>query len=476
MKYLPEHLVDACLAELNDGADLESVLAMHPDEADALRPILAAAAWVRVDIPVPTRRLMGKQVFMTAVAQRRREVEQTQGYVNELKAGEPIEAILRRADPAIQPLVVAAWRMHMTPAPRPDAEKLADGKARLMALAERKRAERRASQSVTWRLRAGASGLLMGLAPRPSMMRRAWSGAAASAAAVIVLAAGVAGVTTAAADSLPGDRFYEAKRLGESARLLFAFDPASRAELDAELAAVRLEEITRLLDVGRPISAPMLRAWLDGRVDAVGEIERLPEGAQRQLSDAVSALIEEGVAVADLAGDPTLARDFERWLAQMAGGAASTHATESTPVVPLLNTAPRPVERPLPADDRPTRPGAAPAEVPAPRVAWPAPVPPPVDADADAPAGQVVQPGLVADEEEDEDENRGTGFSGGPGAGATPTAPQIIQVPPLEDPTATPTPATAPSGGDPSVPSPEPPPSGTQDPGSDPGQMPHPPS
>ena len=108
MKYPLEHLIDRCIAQLNNGMDLEVVLEQVSDDADELRPILAAVAWVRLEIPAPavTRRLAGKQAIMAAAAHCRRTMESTQGLLNEIKAGVPIAELLARATPEQRPVVL----------------------------------------------------------------------------------------------------------------------------------------------------------------------------------------------------------------------------------------------------------------------------------------------------------------------------------------------------------------------------------
>jgi hypothetical protein len=74
-----ERLLDECLFQLNSGdADLETVLAQHPEQADILRPMLKAALMIRDaqhPTPSPVAKSVGKQRLMMAVAQRRQERE-----------------------------------------------------------------------------------------------------------------------------------------------------------------------------------------------------------------------------------------------------------------------------------------------------------------------------------------------------------------------------------------------------------------
>lgn len=470
MKSLPEHLLDACLAQLNNGVDLEAILAEHPDEADLLRPSLVAAMAVKLDMPPPARRLEGKARLMQSVAERRRTVEATQGYINEIKAGIPIEEVLGRADAGMRELLLAAWRMHSTPAPLPDPERIATGKAQLIQMAERRQAERRRAARAEGR-RAVLAGLRAGLAPRPGLLRRAWSGAMAATMAMAMLTAGLMGVGRAAADSLPGDTFYQVKRLGESARMLFAWDPGRRADLEAGLRARREAEIDRLLREGRPLSAGMLQAWFDGRPDALAQIKDLSPAARARLAETLTALLAGGSELGALAGDPALAAGLADWLDALARETAAELqelVAPSAPSAPLIG-APMPVEAPLAPEDRAAATGklTAPVEVQPPSSA---PAEAPVrgaQAPAAPPPADFIQPGVLppsGDDEESGDEESDAGGSvpaaGGGQASApssTPTPPQIIQVP-LE-PTSTPTPGQGgvsdpPGGGDDPQPSP----------------------
>lgn len=307
MKLSLEQVLDTCLAELNRGADLEVVLAAHPEHADELRPMLAAAALVRMDVPPPVRKSARKQGFLDAVAAKRREVETTEGYIVELKAGVPFSELLDRATPEMRPLIHAAWRMYTTEPPAPSAEKVADGKLLLMAMAEKRRSERRAAvPGVGDRVRVTLDELIGGLRPRPSAMRRAWSGAVAALLMLIVLSVGVAGVGSAAASSLPGEAFYGVKELGRSAQLLFMFDPQRKAELSIEFCGERLDEIQALTSEGRVVPIEALEEWIAGQQRALANIQQLPLD-QRQF------LVE--MLLATSAGQDSLDRDLRGALA-----------------------------------------------------------------------------------------------------------------------------------------------------------------
>lgn len=71
-------------------------------------------------------------------------------------------------------------------------------------------------------------------------------------AAVLVLA--LAGATSAAASSLPGDALYSVKRASEDVRLALTFDAFARAQLLSELTDRRIEELAEIAK-RRPSSA-----------------------------------------------------------------------------------------------------------------------------------------------------------------------------------------------------------------------------
>jgi hypothetical protein len=74
-------------------------------------------------------------------------------------------------------------------------------------------------------------------------------------AAAAILTIVVAGATTAAASSLPGDPLYAVKRATEDVRLAFTFDDVARTQLLSELTDKRLEELAEIAK-SRPLSAP----------------------------------------------------------------------------------------------------------------------------------------------------------------------------------------------------------------------------
>jgi hypothetical protein len=118
------------------------------------------------------------------------------------------------------------------------------------------------------------------LAPRPSR----WSFStllrpAFGLAAVLVLA--LAGATSAAASSLPGDALYSVKRATEDVRLALTFDAFARTQLLSELTDRRIEELAEVAK-RRPSSAPTATE------EYAEAVERFAD-ALDDLRDAVSA-------------------------------------------------------------------------------------------------------------------------------------------------------------------------------------------
>jgi uncharacterized protein DUF5667 len=74
-------------------------------------------------------------------------------------------------------------------------------------------------------------------------------------AAMAVLVLVLAGATSAAASSIPGDALYGVKRASEDVRLALTFDPVARTQLLSELTDRRLEELAEIAK-RRPLSAP----------------------------------------------------------------------------------------------------------------------------------------------------------------------------------------------------------------------------
>lgn len=354
MRYPLEALLDACIAQLNNGEDLEAILARYPEVADELRPLLAAAAWARIDVPPPTKRHEGKRQLMQSVAARRRAVESTDGYITELKAGVPLRELLHRAPAHLRPALVAAWRMRITEPPRPSEQRVAEGREALMAaVASRREARAKARSAVSTAIagqlvRSLLGELASGLMPAPSLTRR-FRMVAASLVMTLAVGLGVSGVTTVAADSTPGEAFYAVKRLGESAQLIFTFDPARRAILNIEFGERRLSEMQELRARGEHVPQALVESWLASQSHAISEIRRLPLDQRQLLVEMLldSAAQAERVTLTD----ELVSRASGLLSSADVTGAASTEPTGIGQAQAPSNSGPLAMPRPLPREE-----------------------------------------------------------------------------------------------------------------------------
>ena len=137
------------------------------------------------------------------------------------------------------------------------------------------------------------------LAPRPSwfsfpaILRPAFA-----AAAILVLV--LAGATSAAASSLPGDALYVVKRTSEDVQVALTFDEVARMELLARLADRRLDELAEIAKQ-RPSSAPTATQEY---ADAVERVANADSEDKRNAAQALAeAAREKHKAVLDAVKD-----------------------------------------------------------------------------------------------------------------------------------------------------------------------------
>jgi hypothetical protein len=123
-------------------------------------------------------------------------------------------------------------------------------------------------------------------------------------AAVVLLFALVFGVTSLAADSLPGEPFYTVKLVGEEVRLALTFNVGSRVDRLLYQARTRSLEIQRLAQTGRQIPD--------------GTLGRLNQALEDSLMAAASAQLSEM---------PRLLQAIEGTTDQQAGFLAAVDAT-----------------------------------------------------------------------------------------------------------------------------------------------------
>lgn len=418
-----EQALDTCIAQLHRGDDLEEILRGHSDIARELRPLLVAASVALIDIPPPREMEAHRAAFLAMVSERRRVVEMSDGYVNEVKAGVPVGELLETAPARMREVIAGAWRMHATPHPAFSPEKKEHQKARLMAMAAAKRARQEDRMALPRKLARGFAELFGALAPVPSAARRVGVGALATALACLVLMVGTAGIGPVAASSLPGEAFYRVKLLGESAQLFFAFDPEVREDLSIRFSQKRFEEIRHLVAEGREVPVGLISAWLNGDDDPWGQIETLDTADQRDLAEALLSSVAAQAELDDLRGselaDPAMG-DLLVWARSQidmarGSGLVESKLEEPQAAPPEFPTAPSPMRRPLPPDEAETSVEAVETDEPV-QVLQPAPVSvePEETQVADEPP-KVVQPvsaassddGAQDDEEEVASDERG---------------------------------------------------------------------
>ena len=129
------------------------------------------------------------------------------------------------------------------------------------------------------------------LAPHPSRFGfPAILRPALAAAAILMLV--LAGATSAAASSLPGDSLYAVKRISEDVRLALTFDPVARTQLLSELTDRRLEELAEIAK-HRPASAPTAtQEYADAVNDFANALDELRGADSEDKRNAAQALAE----------------------------------------------------------------------------------------------------------------------------------------------------------------------------------------
>jgi hypothetical protein len=119
----------------------------------------------------------------------------------------------------------------------------------------------------------------------PTILRPAFA-----VAALLVLV--LAGATSAAASSLPGDPLYAVKRAGEDVRLALTFDDVARTQLLSELTDRRLEELAEIAKK-RPSSAPTAtQEYADAVNNFADALDKLRDADSEEKRNAAQALAE----------------------------------------------------------------------------------------------------------------------------------------------------------------------------------------
>lgn len=146
-------LLDEALAQLNNGDDLEEILACYPAHASVLEPVLRAAHSVRhtpPPVPSASARQAGLDRLLNAVSQQREAAVEValDAAIARLRAGETPATILADypdfAD-ALQPLLNVAATIIDSPQPVADSERRMVGRERLLRAVGERRAAKAAS-------------------------------------------------------------------------------------------------------------------------------------------------------------------------------------------------------------------------------------------------------------------------------------------------------------------------------------------
>jgi hypothetical protein len=125
---------------------------------------------------------------------------------------------------------------------------------------------------------------------RPSLFGAGWLRPALAAAVLAIFV--VAGATSAAASSLPGDPLYAVKRAGEDVQLALTFDDVARVQLLSEIADRRLAELAEIAK-DRPGSAPTATAEFSDAVDRFADaVDRLRDADSDEKRDAAQAVAD----------------------------------------------------------------------------------------------------------------------------------------------------------------------------------------
>ena len=177
--------------------------------------------------------------------------------LSQLTAGADIEECLQRYPShraELEPLLQTARAVRSAfVRPAPSERGLERARVRFMAEVDRRQREEAAKASSGWAQR------LFGMS----------SGFATAAITLILVFAVLTGGGIASASSLPGDALYGVKRASESVRLFLALSEDSRARLQSELDAARVDEVREVIEQNRAVDVAFSGVVDDVRGDTV---------------------------------------------------------------------------------------------------------------------------------------------------------------------------------------------------------------
>jgi hypothetical protein len=227
------------------------------------------------------------------------DVERLDQYLAQLNSGEAdLETLLEGQADELQTLLKVAALVRATPHPTPSPQAVQAGRRRLMRAVVEKRREQAAPAPSVGNYVDRVAAAWRGFA-RPRVALR--PATVLIVALVMVLALTSAGVTRAAANSLPDSPLYSVKLATEQIQLVLTPSMAGKARLYITFGERRLRETQALAEKGQPVHEGVLQAMRDQNARALEAITRLPE-AERQplLADFASLAEEEWMVLRDL--------------------------------------------------------------------------------------------------------------------------------------------------------------------------------
>ncbi|MCF7804664.1 MAG: DUF5667 domain-containing protein [Candidatus Marinimicrobia bacterium] len=175
--------------------------------------------------------------------------------IDEMRTGQSIDDLVNQfpeyAD-ELRPMLEMSEHLGELEAPEPSAETINNA---LFEIGQRAGQQQQEPDT---------SGLFL-----PAFVRQPWVRRTVSAVLVVVVL--FIGLSTASADSVPGDLLYPIKQLTESIQIAFTFNEEDAAELRLTFSEKRLEELSQVYRETGEVNEPLIQAML---ADAGNAIER----------------------------------------------------------------------------------------------------------------------------------------------------------------------------------------------------------
>jgi hypothetical protein len=219
------------------------------------------------------------------------DVERLDQYLAQLNSGEAdLETLLEGQADELQTLLKVAALVRATPHPTPSPEAVEAGRRRLMRAVMEKRKEQAAPAPSFGSYLDRVAAALRGFA-RPRVALR--PATVLIVALVMVLALTSAGVTRAAANSLPDSPLYSVKLATEQIQLVLTPSMAGKARLYITFGERRLRETQALAEKGQSVHEGVLQAMRDQNARALEAITQLPEAERQPLLADFASLAEK---------------------------------------------------------------------------------------------------------------------------------------------------------------------------------------